>query len=286
MIKADGEPLVTVAAICYNHADNLERALDSVLCQKTDFGFKVVVLDDASTDGSQDIIRRYAAADSRIVPVLHKENLYRQGRKMFVEYQDHITTPFFHVLETDDYWCDPTKLQMQVDALRAHPECIACAHAVEYRDGDCNLLMVKGRKVNGGSQVFDLDSTQFCHMSTTLYRNFLSGIPEENRKFLCRDVGRFYYALSMGKLFYFDKPMSVTRRTGTGAWSSLDEKTRATKLQEVYYQLDRLLGFRFTRKFRPMYLPHEGRKLFSFSIPYFRKGRRLLVSFAKLKLEQ
>ena len=283
---ADENPLVTVAAICYNHADNLERALDSVLCQRTNFPFRVVVLDDASTDGSQDIIRRYAAKDSRIVPVLHKENLYQQGRKMFVEYQDNITSPYFHVLETDDYWCDPDKLQRQVDALQAHPECIACAHAVEYRDGDCNLLMVKGRKVKGGSRVFDLDSTQFCHMSTTLYRNFLSGIPQADRKFLCRDVGRFYYALSMGKLFYFDKPMSVTRRTGTGAWSSLDEETRATKLQEVYYKLDRLLGFRFTRKFRPMYLPREGRTLFSLSIPYFRKGRRLLLSLAKLKLEE
>jgi len=283
---ADENPLVTVAAICYNHADNLERALDSVLCQRTDFPFQVVVLDDASTDGSQDIIRRYAAKDSRIVPVLHKENLYRQGRKMFVEYQDNITSPFFHVLETDDYWCDPDKLQRQVDALQAHPECIACAHAVEYRDGDCNLLMVKGRKVKGGSRVFDLYSTQFCHLSTTLYRNFLSGIPQENRKFLCRDVGRFYYALSMGKLFYFDKAMSVTRRTGTGAWSSLDEATRATKLQEVYYQLDRLLGFRFTRKFRPMYLPHEGREIFSFCLPYFRKGRRLRFSLSKLKLEE
>ena len=282
----DEKPLVTVAAICYNHADNLARALDSVLCQKTNFPFRVVVFDDASTDGSQDIIRRYAAADSRIVPVLHKENLYRQGRKMFVEYQDNITSPFFHVLETDDYWCDPDKLQRQVDALQAHPECIACAHAVEYRDGDCNLLMVKGRKVKGGSRVFDLYSTQFCHMSTTLYRNFLSGIPQENRKFLCRDVGRFYYALSMGKLFYFDKAMSVTRRTGTGAWSSLDEATRATKLQEVYYQLDRLLGFRFTRKFRPMYLPHEGREILSFCLPYFRKGRRLRFSLSKLKLEE
>lgn len=280
------QPLVTVVAICYNHADNLERALDSILCQRTDFPFKVVVLDDASTDGSQDIIRRYASKDSRIEPVLHEENLHRQGRKMFVEYQDKITSPFFHVLETDDYWCDPDKLQRQVDALRAHPECIACAHAVEYRDAGCNLLMVKGRKVKGGAGVLNIYSTQFCHMSTTLYRNFLSEIPQGNRKFLCRDIGRFYYALSMGKLFYFDKPMSVTRRTGTGVWSSLDEETRASNLQELYYLLDRLLGFRFTKKFRPMYLPHEGRTLFSFCIPYFRKGRRLLVSVAKLKLEE
>lgn len=275
--------LVTVVAICYNHADNLERALDSILCQKTDFPFKVAVLDDASTDGSQDIIRRYAAQDSRIEPVLFKENLFRQGRKMFMEYQDRITTPFFHVLETDDYWCDESKLQMQVDALRAHPDCIACAHAVEYRDVKGNLIMVKGRKVAGGSRTFDLMSTQFHHLSTTLYRNFLATIPKEDRLLLCRDVMRFYYALSMGKLFYFDKPMSVTRRTGTGIWSRLDELSRERALQEIYYKLDRYLGFKYTAKFRHRYLPHEGKKIFSFSIPYFKRGRRLIFSLSKLK---
>ena len=276
-------PLVTVVAVCYNHADNLARCLDSILCQKTDFPFKVVVIDDASTDGSQDIIRRYAAADPRIEPVLHKENLYRQGRKVFVEYQDRIVSPFFHIIETDDYWCDPDKLQMQVDALRANPGCIACAHAVEYRDADCNLLQVKGRKVPGGSKVFTLMTTQFCHISTTLYRNFLSGIRAEDRYLLCRDVMRFYHALSMGDLFYFDRPMSVTRRTGTGIWSSLDDRKRELELQELYFKLDRHLGFRYTSKFRHRYLPMEGKKLFTLSIPYFVKGRRLLVSFSKLK---
>ena len=276
-------PLVTVVAICYNHADNLERSLDSILCQKTDFPFKVVVIDDASTDGSQDIIRRYAAADPRVEPVLHEENLYSRGRLGFAEYQDKIVSPFFHVIETDDYWCDPDKLQMQVDALRANPGCIACAHAVEYRDADGNLLQVKGRKVSGGSRVFNLMNTQFCHISTTLYRNFLSSIPVEDRCMLCRDVMLFYHALSMGDLFYFDRPMSVTRRTGAGIWSGLDDRARELALQELYYKLDRHLGFKYTAKFRHRYLPMEGKKLFSLSIPYFVKGRRLVVSFSKLK---
>lgn len=282
-MKNEQDSLVTVVAICYNHADNLERALDSVLCQKTDFPFKVVVLDDASTDGSQDIIRRYAAKDARIVPVLHKENLYSQGRKMFVEYQDQITTPYFHIIETDDYWCDPDKLQKQVDALQAHPECIVCAHALEYRDADCNLIQLKEQKIKTGSVVLDLMSTQFCHLSTTLYRNFLSQIPKADRLFLGRDLTRFYYALSKGDLFYIAKPMSVSRRTGVGVWSSLTEQVQERELQELYYKIDRYLEFKYTAKFRHRYLPHEGKKLFSFAVPYFRRGRRLVFSLSKLK---
>ena len=276
--------LVTVVAICYNHADNLARCLDSILCQKTDFAFKVVVIDDVSTDGSVDIIKRYAAADSRVEMVLHEENYYSQGRQSFSEYQDRITTPFFHVIETDDYWCDENKLQMQVNALLEHPKCVACAHAVEYRDSDGGFIERRGRRVKSGSCVFNIHSAQFCHMSSTLYRNCLHKIPKSDRDFLCRDIARFYYMLSQGKLFYIDRVMSVTRRTGTGVWSALDALTQKKELQNWFYKIDRYLGFRFTKKFRHRYLPHEGKKLFSVNIPYW-KNRRISICLSKLKKE-
>lgn len=62
------DPLVAVVAICDNHADNLARCLDSILGQKTDFPFEVIVSDDATTDGYQNIIREYAARDRRVKP--------------------------------------------------------------------------------------------------------------------------------------------------------------------------------------------------------------------------
>jgi len=281
MAAKDPDCLVTVVVLCYNHADNLARCLDSVLAQKTDFAFRVVVIDDFSTDGSRDIIADYARRDARVVPVLHAENIYSQGRRSFAEYQENIKTPFFHVLESDDYWCDEGKLQLQVDALRAHPECIASAHAVEYRDSDGVLLETRGRRIGGKGRVYDLYTTRFCHLSSTLYRNFLDRIPAQDRTFLCRDIMRFYYALSMGKLHYVDRTMSVCRRTGRGVWTSLAEEARVLQLQELYFKLDRYLGFRFTKKFRHLYLPHEGKKLFSLALPYFWRGRKLLLSLAK-----
>jgi glycosyltransferase involved in cell wall biosynthesis len=274
--------LVTVVAICYNHADNLARCLDSILCQKTDFAFKVVVIDDASTDGSVDIIKRYAAADSRVEMVLHEENYYSQGRASFSEYQDRITTPFFHVIETDDYWCDESKLQLQFDALQSHPECIACAHAVEYRDANGKFLERRGRRLNGKTRIYNIYDAAFCHTSSTMFRNRLSEIPTSDRTFLCRDIVRFSVMLAHGKLFYYDRVMSVYRRTGTGIWSSLDDKTREQELSLLYYKIDKYLDFRFTKKFRHRYLPHEGKKLFSFSIPYW-KNRFIRISFAKAK---
>ena len=53
------EVLVTVICLTYNHAAYIRDALDGFVAQQTDFRFEVIVHDDASDDGTQDIIREY-----------------------------------------------------------------------------------------------------------------------------------------------------------------------------------------------------------------------------------
>ena len=54
-------PLVSVVMLTYNHRPYIRQALDSVLEQKAPFSFEVLVGDDASTDGTSEIVREYAA---------------------------------------------------------------------------------------------------------------------------------------------------------------------------------------------------------------------------------
>ena len=276
------EPLVTVVVTAYNQADLVERCLDSIAVQKTDFGVRIVVADDASTDGTADVVRAWAAKhpESDLELIARPNNLGLDGNP--AEALRHVRTPFFHILESDDYWCDETKLQRQVDALHAHPECIACGHSTEYRKMDGTLVQVKGRRLKPGAfRVDDLFTTQFVHRSAVLFRNFLDGISDDDLSWIVRDVCFFYYALSKGRIIYYDRPMSVYSITGIGTWSGLSAERKKERLQCLYYRLDRYFGFRYTAKFRHQYLPHEGKKLFSFAVPYFRKGRRIVVSFAK-----
>ena len=68
-------PLVSICAVCYNHANYLEQALDGFLAQRGAFDIEILIHDDASTDGSADIIRRYAARyPDKIFPILQAEN--------------------------------------------------------------------------------------------------------------------------------------------------------------------------------------------------------------------
>lgn len=128
------EIVVSVLGICYNHAKTLRWALDSVVQQQTSFAFELLIHDDASTDGSADIIREYAERYPTIVrPFLESENQYSQGRSVIAEMAAQARGRYVALLETDDCWCDSSKLERQVHALDEHLECAFSVHDVLAR---------------------------------------------------------------------------------------------------------------------------------------------------------
>ena len=56
----DSKPLVSIISLTYNHAPYIRECLDGFLMQKTDFQIEVIIHDDASTDGTTDIVKEYA----------------------------------------------------------------------------------------------------------------------------------------------------------------------------------------------------------------------------------
>ena len=76
----DSNILVSISCITYNHAAFIRECLDNILNQQTNFNFEILINDDASTDGTKEIIEEYAKNHpTQIFPVLQKENLYSQG---------------------------------------------------------------------------------------------------------------------------------------------------------------------------------------------------------------
>ena len=129
---------LSVIFITYNHKDYVEKALRSVLAQETDFPFEVVVGEDCSTDGTQDILKAVAAsypeheptgADDRQVRLfLRKENTGGRPTLNVYETAQRCTGEYLAYLEGDDFWTDTHKLQKQVDFLEKHREYIGVTH--------------------------------------------------------------------------------------------------------------------------------------------------------------
>ncbi len=122
---------VSVMCLVYNHEKYIRQALDGILMQKTDFDYEVIVNDDASTDGSADIIKEYQKQyPDKIKAILRKENLYSKGVCWQTELYKHFEGEYVAICEGDDYWTDCMKLQKQVKLLDNHPEYAACGHNV------------------------------------------------------------------------------------------------------------------------------------------------------------
>jgi glycosyltransferase involved in cell wall biosynthesis len=118
------QPLVSVVTATYNHVDYIRECIESILNQNVDFPFEYLVHDDASTDGTTEIVREYAERYPHvIVPIFQEENQYSQGMSIFSEYLAcRARGEFIAVCEGDDFWHDPNKLRIQVDYLREHAD--------------------------------------------------------------------------------------------------------------------------------------------------------------------
>ncbi|KAA6338333.1 putative glycosyltransferase EpsE [termite gut metagenome] len=118
------EIIVSICCITYNHEPYIRQCLEGFMTQKTSFLFEVLIHDDASTDGTADIIHEYESKYPDIIkPIYQKENQYSKGvRISWVFNFPRAKGKYIALCEGDDYWIDPLKLQKQVDFLENNPE--------------------------------------------------------------------------------------------------------------------------------------------------------------------
>lgn len=112
------EPLVSILCPTYNHREFIADALDGFLGQITDFPFEVIVRDDASTDGTADIVRAYAARYPTVIrPLLESHNTFSQGVSFIPPLAKAVRGSLIALCAGDDYWICSYKLSRQTSAI-------------------------------------------------------------------------------------------------------------------------------------------------------------------------
>lgn len=135
-------PLLSVRLMVYNNEPFIREALDGILMQQVDFPYEIVIGDDFSTDGTADILHEYAAKHPDIIHLLDrpKGGPYQLDRQRFgrihnfVDIVNHCRGKYIAILDGDDYWTDPEKLQLQVDFLEANPDFSITFHQAKELD--------------------------------------------------------------------------------------------------------------------------------------------------------
>lgn len=133
----NNQPLVSICCITYNHKNYIRDAIKGFLMQKATFPIEIIIHDDASTDGTADIIKEFVDKHPNlIIPIFQTENQYSKGvRNITAKF----TFPIAHgkyiaLCEGDDYWTDPLKLQKQVEFLEENENCVLCFHDAKTID--------------------------------------------------------------------------------------------------------------------------------------------------------
>ena len=211
--------LVTVVCVAYNHEEYIRDALDNFAAQKTNFKFKVVVHDNASTDNTPKIIQEYAEKyPGLFFPILQKENQKRGFMRTFIQPQ--LEGKYFAICEGDDYWCDPNKLQEQFDFMEQHPDYVACVHnTLKY---DCRTNKGTPFYENGKSRDIKLEDVVWkggaaFHLSSLFGKKEYFLVPDEIRLLGNGDYSRAIYLTLSGKVRFLNKIMSVYRYYANGS---------------------------------------------------------------------
>ena len=220
------KPRVSILCITYNQGKFIRDALDGFLMQKTNFPFEVLIHDDASTDGTADIIREYAKKYPDIIkPVLQTENQWSRGVSISKIFQwPRITGEYVAVNEGDDYWTDPYKLQKQVDFMDAHPDYSVCFHPVRvtWEDGSApdRIFPTKKYRFNRQTLVLsDLLRHNFIQTNSVMYRWRKDCIDVYPNGILPGDWYLHLLHAQVGKIGFIPDVMSVYRRNAGGIWT-------------------------------------------------------------------
>ena len=225
------KPLVSISCTAYNHVQFIRQCLDGFVMQKATFHFEVLIHDDASMDGTQDIIREYEVKYPEIIkPIYQKVNQYSKGIPIGVTFNmPRAQGKYIAVCEGDDYWTDPYKLQKQVDFLESHPDYVMCSHRFDqyYEDGH-RLEKEKDDTFQGAD--YDLQNLiggkWFTQTLTVMYRRSALDLKRYERYGMSMDIILFYELLKHGKGYCFPEAMGVYRYHNGGVWSEVSQNQR------------------------------------------------------------
>ncbi len=133
------KPLISIYCATYNHEKYIRDALDGFLIQQTDFPFEILLHDDASTDGTADIVREYEKNYPHIIkPIYQTVNQYSQGNRPISFTFPQSKGEYIALCEGDDYWIDALKLQKQIEFLNKNNEFVMYSHQVNIIDNTEN----------------------------------------------------------------------------------------------------------------------------------------------------
>ena len=229
---------VSVCMITFNHEKYISRAISSILLQKFNYDFEIIIGEDNSHDSTLEICKKFASCYSEKIRLLPSAvnigaipNFARTLRECNGEY--------IALCEGDDYWCDPYKLQKQINFLEFNHDFSICFHNVKILKDNSILEDTLTKNVPSITNIFDLAKENYIHTPSVVFRNHLNGsLPED---FISAPVGDYFIHMlnaRYGKIMKLNDLMAVYRIHNKSLHSSKPQYLRDQEwLTQLWYMI-------------------------------------------------
>jgi hypothetical protein len=235
---------VSALIVAYNHEPYIAQAIEGALMQETDFDYEVVISEDCSTDGTRAVVEDYEARyPDRIRVFYSPQNL--GGVKNFVDTYAECRGDYVALLEGDDYWTAPEKLQRQANFLDRHPECSMCAHGLieVHEDGSRPPVAWVASDQKEVSTLEDLIRHNFVYWGSAMLRKeAFDDYPEWVYDAPFGDHPLWIQVARRGAVGFINRFYGVYRVHAGGVWSGAQAAVRTAAVIEFYERLERELG--------------------------------------------
>ncbi len=245
-------PVVSVCIQTYQHCDYISQALESVLEQKCDFPFEILLGEDGSTDGTRETCIEYAKKYPDVIRlflndrsnVIHIDG-YPTGRWNFLNNMKHANSKYIALLSGDDYWQASDKLQQQIDVLDKNNEYSMCFHDVSVLYDDKSSESFPNFPGNTEIKLEELFDQWFIPTCSMVFRNCIR-FPEWFTDVASGDIALHFLLAEQGKFYYLKKNMGVYRKHAGGVSSTHNHYKKAVDMSRLYHYVD----LHFNKKYR------------------------------------
>lgn len=245
---------VSVLVITYNHEKFIEQALESVLMQKTNFEYEIIISEDCSTDKTRDIVLAYKKKyPEKIYLLLSERNLH--NNRIVNRGFDTAEGNYIALLDGDDYWSSDEKLKVQAEFLDSHPDCSMCFH-------NANLIFENEDRTSRWTPSYQ---KEFSNIEDIWMGNFIATCSVMYRRKLVNKIPEWYVDMfpitdwplhilfaEQGLIGYINKVMGVYRYHAGGMYSQYSETRKLEETLKFYHTMNKNLNYKYNGTVKKM----------------------------------
>lgn len=247
-------PDISVVLITYNHALYIDGAMRSIFNQDFNGMIELIIADDASSDNTIEIIKKYENKDSRFIFRYLAQDKNLGVTKNYQRAFAACTGKYAAIIEGDDMWTNKEKLTKQTKVLDDHAEIVLCSSNYFIWNEDAGRYRTRTSVDQTGFMYYDtpyiIDNNLPGNFSACVYRvETLRKIPKELFEHKLYDWGINIFVGTHGLFAYMHEPLSTYRIHDQGVWSQMSSVQKLNEQIETAEKYNEMTGRRYETEF-------------------------------------